>query len=149
MEVDTGASLSLIPASQFEKCWPKKKPQAVINTTANIYGELLNIKGEVDVEVEYGQKTYSLTLIVVDAARPSLLGRDWLPLIKLDWAQIHAVHAVDVNDLVRKHETVFREELGCIQGTTAKLHVEANMQPRFYKARVVPYRDEVTRGRGA
>ena len=139
MEVDTGASLSLIPASKFEKCWPGKALRPSSTKLRTYTGELLDIKGEIDVTVEYGQKSYNLALIVVNAAGPSLFGRDWLRQIKLDWAQIHAVRAVDVNDLLHRHETVFREELGCLQGTVAKLHVEADAQPRFYKARVVPY----------
>ena len=33
----------------------------------------------------------------------------------------------------------FERSRGCLQGTSAKLHVEADTQPRFYKVRVVAY----------
>ena len=42
-------------------------------------------------------------------------------------------------DLLDRHKALFRDELGTLKGTTAKLHVDPQSQPRFYKPRPVPY----------
>ena len=139
MEVDTGASLSIISSRQFDISWPGRHLDPSSTKLRTYTGELLDIRGEVDVDVGYQGMTYKLRLIVVNTDGPNLLGRDWLRTIKLNWTQIHSVRITDVNDLLRKHEPVFGEELGQLRGTTAKIHIEAEAQPRFCKARVVPY----------
>ena len=47
--------------------------------------------------------------------------------------------------LLDRHVTVFQEELGELQGFRAKILVDKEAQPRFCKARQVPYalRDKV------
>ena len=37
------------------------------------------------------------------------------------------------------HNAVFNEELGCVQGMSAKIHVEPRSTPQFCKARPVPF----------
>ena len=47
--------------------------------------------------------------------------------------------------VLARHPTIFEESLGLVQGTTAKIHVDPTAQPKFFKARPVPYalRDKV------
>ena len=40
---------------------------------------------------------------------------------------------------LQKHATVFKDELGEVNGTTAKIHVDPQAQPCFCKPRTVPY----------
>ena len=47
-------------------------------------GELLPIKGEIQVDVRYKDQTKTLPLIVAEGNGPSLMGRNWLSSIKLD-----------------------------------------------------------------
>ena len=72
-----------------------------------------------------------LQLHVVDGSSPSLLGRDWLLKIKVDWGELN--HLSDTNqqldNLLNKHSQVFKEGLGLIKGTTAKLTIDTNAQP--------------------
>ena len=83
-----------------------------------------------------------LPLLVVNGSGPSLLGRDWLAQLKLDWQSMHNVHsptlAPSVQIIIEKHSQIFQEELGTIQGTTAKLQVEESEHPHFFKPRSVP-----------
>ena len=37
------------------------------------------------------------------------------------------------------HNAVFNEELGCVQGMSAKIHAEPGYTPQFCKARPVPF----------
>ena len=84
-----------------------------------------------------------LPLIVKKGEGPSLLGRNWLSAIKLDWQQIFKV---EVNRTLQGVlSEVFKEELGSVQGVKARIHVNPQASPIFYKARTVPFalRDKV------
>ena len=49
----------------------------------------------------------------------SLLGRDWLSCLRLDWAHIRYMNNSDTLQVVLAHHpTVFE------QGTTAKIHID-------------------------
>ncbi len=42
--------------------------------------------------VTYLQQTHRLSILVVPGNGPTLLGRDWLETIKLDWQSIHQLN---------------------------------------------------------
>lgn len=67
-----------------------------------------------------------------------------MQVIKLDWQQIHAVKQSDLKSILDTHEAVFRDELGTLKGTSAKIYVDKDARPRFCKARVVPYVESLT-----
>ena len=53
-----------------------------------------------------------LHLVVVGGEGPSLLGRDWLEQLRLDWAAIHKIcSGDDVQAVLDRHAEVFKEEL--------------------------------------
>ena len=109
--------------------------------------------GEITVSVFYSQQVQQLNLLVVRGGRgPTLLGRDWLKHLKLDWNQLlHRVHVVDspssklepsnpkLRQVLERHSAEFRDELGTITELTAVIHVKADAQPVFCRARPVPY----------
>ena len=83
---------------------------------------------------------------MVAGSGPSLLGRDWLLHITLDWKSLYNVEmSPTLTDLLDRHKALFRDELGTLKGTSAKLHVDPQSRPRFCKPRPVPYamRDRV------
>ena len=76
----------------------------------------------------------------------SLLGRDWLQHIRLDWKSLHQVRTLPtLAHLLDHHKAIFCDELGTVKCTSAKLHVDPQSCPRFYKPRPVPYamRDKI------
>ena len=91
MEIDTGASVSLISEQTWKNTSAEQlaplKPTAVklMTYTGDEVKEL-----QVNVEAPDGQQLL-LPLIVVRGNGPSLLGRDWLRQIRLDWRTIHEV----------------------------------------------------------
>ena len=50
---------------------------------------------------------------------------------------VHTHRSLD--SILEAHEAVFKPELGTLRGMEAKLHVEAEAQPLFFRARTVPF----------
>ena len=91
MEVDTGASLSLISEATYHNLWQSnhsqlQRTEKVLSTYT---GESLEVLGSLSVLVEYGEQKSQLELLVIAGSGPSLLGRDWLLAIRLDCSQLH------------------------------------------------------------
>lgn len=82
-------------------------------------------------------------LVVVKGCGPTLLGRDWLSKIHLEWPYIKVFVTEDtkamVNQVMEKYAEVFKPEPGHIKGTKAHLSLKEGAQPRFWRPRSVPY----------
>ena len=91
MEVDTGASMSVISEKNYEnlisgrRALPLETFGLVLLTFT---GEEIKPKGSCMVNVCHDGRQYCLPLLVVCGEGPSLLGRDWLGVIKLNWPKI-------------------------------------------------------------
>ena len=94
--------------------------------------------GQLQVSVRYNDQEQQLPLLVVADNGPLLWGRDWVSAIQLNLAQIKQVCA-GLGPLLQKYSEVFQEELGTLKGIEAKLVVQENGIPKFYKPRSVPY----------
>ena len=91
MEVDTGAAVSIISDSTRRKLFPLlklHKSQLILKTYTD---EQMQIVGQLNVRVQYGEQTAPLVLVVVAGNGPSLFGRNWLKYIRLDWGRIASV----------------------------------------------------------
>ena len=143
MEIDTGSALTLISETTFSKLWPKGHSPHLESTSIRLQtysGEELKVVGRMVVRVRCGEQEEDLGLVVVGGNGPSLLGRDWLGRLRLDWCDIRKLHdASTLESLLDKHSNLFRTELGVINGVAAKLHVSPGAKPRFYRPRLVPY----------
>ena len=78
MEVDTGASVSIISEYTYNKLWIHNMPplQETTLKLRSFNGETLQIHGAITVDVTYNDQTDILPLLVVDGTGPSLMGRD-------------------------------------------------------------------------
>ena len=144
MEVDTGATASLISEQTYKSLWPAEKAPALQPSEVKLRtytGEELKVLGAIDVHVQLGTQQHDLSLLVVPGSGPSLLGRDWMVPIRLDWHSLNKVQPADdsVETLLSRHDTVFRDELGQVTDATAKIYVDPLAPPKFCKARTVPY----------
>ena len=86
-----------------------------------------------------------LSLLIVAGIGPTLMGRDWLSQIRLDWQQINQVHNASLQAVLVRYPAVFQEGLGTLKGYQAKIYVDPDAVPRFQPTRSVPYalRDKV------
>ena len=139
MELDTGASVSLISAKTFATLQSSRQLQKS-NTVLRTYsGEQIRVVGNIDVSVKYNTQVVTLPLLVIEGEGPSLLGRNWLKHIKLDWKNIHIMKGDDLQLMLERHRGAFRDGLGKLQGYQAKIIIEPEATPKFCKARTVPY----------
>ena len=101
--------------------------------------EPIVVVGTTDVHVAYEGQTATLPLVVVKGDGPTLMGRNWLGQIRLNWSKIHHIASPGLQELLSKYSEIFQEGLGKFTGHEAKLEIDPNATPRFCKARTVPY----------
>lgn len=145
MEVDTGAAVSLMSESTFNTLWPGRSLQPSPVRLRTYLKETIPVVGCTCVNVEYNGQLCRLPLVVVSGSGPSLLGRDWLSHIQLDWRQINQVHNVSLLSVLARFPGVFQEGLGTLKGFKARIYVDPDSPPKFNHARSVPFalRDKV------
>ena len=151
MEVDTGAAATIINEETYKriiegnlvKNRQQLEPAKVKLRTYT--GELVKVIGTLNVIVKYEKQEVELQTLVVEGSGPNLLGRDWLRVVTLNWKELFKMQVVKNNQgsslekLVDRYSEVFSEGLGTFKGPKAKIHVESEAQPKFLKARPVPY----------
>lgn len=84
-----------------------------------------------------------MTLYVTKGSGPSLLGREWLKSIRLDWKTIGLASmdpiTTQVNALVNKYGELFKDGLGTMKKIKAELRMKKDATPRFHRPRPVPF----------
>ena len=103
-------------------------------------GELIPVLGVATVTVSHHNQSKELELLVAAGTGPSLIGRDWLHELKLDWMTIYSVQAESkLQSLLQQYSVVFREKAGKLEGIEAKIVVDSAIPPKFCRARTVPH----------
>ena len=142
MELDTGASLSLINKSTYDSIASQSQIQPLQKSDVKLKtytGEPVGILGATKVEVKYGEVKHNLVIHVVDVKGLNLMGRDWLSSLKLTVNGIHSLSTPSaLQNILDKHTTVFSEGLGTLKGVNVKLHVDPQVQPQFFRSRSIP-----------
>ena len=98
--------------------------------------------GTLNVRVQYEGQLKNLVLVVIAGDGPSLLGRNWLNRIVLNWKKVFAVRTLrleSLNKLMQRHKALFSEGLGTIEPYRATLYIQPGAKPRFFKPRSVPF----------
>ena len=76
-----------------------------------------------------------------------MFGREWLKSIQLDWKMIKSLTIASdeskcdmtLKDISARRDEVFKDEIGCVKGIKAKLHLKQDAVPKFVKARPVAF----------
>ena len=94
IELDTGAGVSLVS----EKTWSeelRKPPLQSANIPLEGYpNRPLKVLEKCEVQVKVHGKEAVLPLFVVEGTRISLLGRNWLESVQLNWMEISRINGV-------------------------------------------------------
>ena len=147
MELDTAADYSIMSKSEYLERFAGR-PLTPSKITLRTYtGEVLDVSGEMQCDIVYRGKQYYLPIVVANYdAKPTLLGKNWLRRIKLEWGEIFSVSSGDsvssksqLNDLLSKHSELFTESYEGMKGLEAHITMKGDAKPIFVKARRVPY----------
>ena len=142
-QIDTGASVTIMSETAYMHTWnaasrPKVYPSTTVLRTYT--GQSIPIKGECEVIVKHGEQSAKVRLLIVHGSGPNLMGRDWLQVIRLNWAELHSVSmTTKLTRLLDENDELFSPGLGELKGTKVQLDVNSDATPRFVKARPVPF----------
>ena len=143
MEVDTGAAVSIISLTMWQKLFSEVPLKPASLRLQTYTGEPIRVEGELITPVKYGSQTKELGLIVVQGDGLSLFGRNWLDHFQLDWRTIGLAMLdggqAKVDVLLRRYKEVFTPGLGTMKHFEAKLQVRPESIPVFHRPRPVPF----------
>ena len=131
MEVDTGASISLMSESTFKRIWPGRILEPSQVQLMTYLKEPIPV---VKVDIEYNAQYCSQMPLIVTGA---LLGRDWLAAIRLDWKGCS--YNASLLSVLDRFSDVFKEELGTLKGFQVKIYVDPDAVLSFHPPRSVPF----------
>ncbi|GFT68684.1 retrovirus-related Pol polyprotein from transposon 412 [Trichonephila clavipes] len=141
MELDTGGAVSVMSIGNFRKI--SNKPIKPTNIVFKTYkGDSIIPLGYVTVRVQYKNQKVNLNLYIVKENLDTILGREWLYKIHLDWPAIKAFRAKteqNLNNLLREYKDIFDDKLGEINNYEAKLKLRHGVKPIFCRVRTVPF----------
>ena len=142
-EIDTGSSASVMSENTYKELLEngvlvnKLKPSSAVLTT---YGkEIIPVQGTVLLDLEYEGKSFKeMPILVVQGVGPTLIGRKWLKVIKLNWHKLFNVEEKGYKKVTNRFPEVFSTDLAELKALKVNIPI-GNTQPKFHKARNVPY----------
>ena len=99
MELDTGASVTIIPKSIWTDVLASKPVERIDVKLRSYFGHEIPVIGEPKVQVAYRDQEAVLPVVITGNDGPVLMGRDWLSVLKLDWRRIKRISLEPVNKL--------------------------------------------------
>ncbi|XP_075730815.1 uncharacterized protein LOC142774303 [Rhipicephalus microplus] len=113
MEVDTGASVSVMAKSRLLKLLPSVPVQPSQLLLRSYSMELKKVQGKVDVSVKFHGREADLPIFLTGDGSPTLLGRNWMRELGIGVSDVEVnIYALsDVKHLVQDYAEVFEEGL--------------------------------------
>jgi len=146
VEVDTGAAVSIINEATFQRVQQSTVDLTLEPATSKLKtytGQDIAVLGVAPLTIRYKSKQLCLPVHVVSGTGPNLLGRDLITPLGVDLDKLREIRSLELasplQELLEEHAPVFSEELGCFSGPPVTLMVKANAEPKFCKARSVPF----------
>ncbi|CAF3045612.1 unnamed protein product [Rotaria socialis] len=114
-------------------------------------GNLLNVKGECHVHIQYKDKHYDLPLIVINGSSSPLLGIQWIKMMLLNLndivhgqnpaqSYVHKIYdAAALNTTLQKYKQLLNKELGHCTKVQAHIQLKLDAIPKFFKPRPIPF----------
>ena len=153
MQIDTGSGVTVMPESSFRETFSEK--ELILQPTNQVLrsynGTTIPLAGEVHVPVKSSGETTVLRLLIAQVPhRSTVLGRDWLQKLKINWENVFSTAGTlqevkSLDALLKKHGNIFSSKLQELKGTKARIVLKKDAESKFYKPRPVPYalRDQV------
>ena len=133
MEIDTGAAVTIMSKDVFYDHYHLSKVPMVKQSgemLSTYDGEKIPINGTVDVCVSAKGKSTEFPLTIVSGSGRTLLGRNWLNSINLDWPMINNIATETYAHLLKKYSQAFGlTNTKQVIGIKAKLHIHSDAKP--------------------
>ena len=144
MEIDTGASVSIISEETLRGCFEDIQIEDTRSKLKTYTGEITPTMGTANVEVEHQVQKEPLPLLVVAGSGPTLLGRNWLRMFTLNWREIYRMSTdnssvMSADMILQSYPELLKSNIGTIHGVKGHFQVDVDTKPRFCKPRNVPY----------
>lgn len=156
IELDTGASVSVISEEFYKENFSMFQMLLSDRTLFNYVGSLIHPLGYVQLPVEYKDIKKKIDIYVISGGGPPLLGRNFFYEFGLSVNYVENVKSTNdlsqdktnnmvIHSIVSKFYKVFSSTLGHFREGTIHLSLKENSEPKFFKARPIPYgiRDKV------
>ncbi|XP_040074417.1 uncharacterized protein LOC120846646 [Ixodes scapularis] len=135
MELDTGASVSVVSEETFRREFPSRQLDPSRIMLKSYSGELSPVQGSLTATVRLGNHECQDILYVVPGTCPSLLGRGWMKGLGIKLSNAKDVNFVtSVANLVAEYSSIFDEGLGTFKGVAAKINLQDNAKPSLFLA---------------
>ncbi|XP_062589261.1 uncharacterized protein K02A2.6-like [Saccostrea cucullata] len=138
--IDTGSVRTIVGEAVYQRHLEHFKLTKTDTVLRSYTGDEIGLLGVCHVPVKYqDQEFVELPLLVAQGQRPSLLGRDWLSKIKLNWQEVFAVRMIEMETLRREYSDLFLPSTEPIKDFKAQIRLKEDGHPIFCKACTVPY----------
>ena len=140
MEVDTGATVTVIPTGVYRSALSHVQVSLSSVRLQTYSGESLEVRRKADVPVRCGNQFAVLKIVVVDVSnKPAILERSWLQVIHMDWSSLFQVQGEKRLSLVDRLPALFGPGVGTLEGSQVRITLKEEAQPKFYRLRPVRY----------
>ena len=142
--LDTGCPVTILSEKMGMKICKNKMKKSNVNLSSYT-GHKIDVLGEATVNVKYENYNQPMTVYIIKGNAPSLLGRDWLQEIRINWedmlmkVQEKNNDKLVLEDILKENEEIFRDELGTMKEREATLVLKPGATPQYRPARPVPY----------
>lgn len=131
-EVDSGASVSVLPISLYEKYFYDLQLSPCRYNLKSVNGQKLKLQGQIKVSVCLNKIEKKLQLVIVnDEIKMPLLGRTWLDELLPDWRNL----VDEIKEIKTDHK--FDEVLSQVQNYFPNIISKNNTPIKFFKANIV------------
>lgn len=146
-EVDTGSAISCINEEVYRRLFNEMNIQKC-NVILRYYtGELVKPVGLIRPLVKFKDKCEPLDLYIVKKGKTSLLGRQWLASLEIDFLfkglncnnLMSSETKFDVKEFSSRYCEVFADGLGRFTGGKVHIRLREGAQPVFMRARPLAY----------
>ena len=141
VEVNTGASRStIIKMKTYNTIKRKSDSLTYTNSKLRTYSrDVIKLEGMSEVSFMYENQCLVVPFIVDNTKGPSLLGRNVLGLLRLNWERLLNVCYIEeivrtencLNKILSDYKEVFKSKMGTLKGFEVELTVGLDCKPKF------------------
>ncbi|XP_064462712.1 uncharacterized protein K02A2.6-like [Ornithodoros turicata] len=142
LQVDTGSYYTILGRNAWLNLGkPKLAPAHQKLRVLTHYS--IPLEGQRSVEVTVAGQTHQLQALFAEFDGMSLLGREWIRVLKLDLNAMFVGRIrdpqPDLSDILRQYDELFEEGLGRCSKVKVHLQFQSEARPKFCKARPIPF----------